>query len=474
MAVLLFFDNNSLVSPSAAFWASATSIILFTLLHTAREAEKPLILLMTLITSFWFLLRVIILAVFPESIAFQPYVDYQASDITSGLAYLCLATIALGIGMKFGSRVLARREIERAPVMPPSVLPERVVWLGLALSALGLFSYLDIGAGRFSEALAPIGWIFQFLNYEIILALLALLIVTQARFFTRYQRRMVLVYYISFTLYRVLVGSRGGLYLVVLYWVLASIAAKGDLRVTRKAIGWLVFAAVLVVPFYYFATSTRVLWSPSADRSGSISISDVLAAANGADLQLVDAVKELSGRVSALDSLALVVSHKGRESDRYMNWTNVIHVIVNDSVPGEIWPEAFPTTRAFTIIYWGYPEAFARSVYISNLWTLYGLAYVFWGWYLGLIATFCIGFILALVYSYICRSSHEYALPFRLFWLAVITQGILNYGFEFWWVYASQGLAVGVIYVLIVKRRTKSAKHGLPWRIADPERPVQA
>ncbi|GAF74982.1 unnamed protein product, partial [marine sediment metagenome] len=78
----------------------------------------------------------------------------------------------------------------------------------------------------------------------------------------------------------------------------------------------------------------------------------------------------------------------------------------------------------------------------SEYWTLWGLLYVFYGWFWGLVAIFFAGFVTHAVYSLVMKLFHGgYQSCIKLGFLYYVTRGVLaNMGFDSVFVTLLQGL----------------------------------
>lgn len=136
-----------------------------------------------------------------------------------------------------------------------------------------------------------------------------------------------------------------------------------------------------------------------------------------------------------LDYPVLIVTQEGdsEAKGKYMNLLCPTKNIINMLVPGNPFPEAkIMTSRVVDVIYRGAVEPSMYSRYFSEYWTLWGLAYVLFGWLGGLLPILFIGFIIHSLYALIIMLfSGLYQFYLKLWLLFYVTMGIIgNMGFD--------------------------------------------
>jgi hypothetical protein len=112
---------------------------------------------------------------------------------------------------------------------------------------------------------------------------------------------------------------------------------------------------------------------------------------------------KILNRLGILDYAIQITTQPGDSSalEKYMNIPYIAKSVVNSALPGMPYIEApLSTSRVISIIYRSYDELLIlNSGYFSEYWTLWGLAFVLFGWWGGLITLFVGGFVLHFIYK---------------------------------------------------------------------------
>jgi hypothetical protein len=230
-------------------------------------------------------------------------------------------------------------------------------------------------------------------------------------------------------------GSRVGVVRVLMLFFLVSLLVQDDLRLKAKKI----FRIILILGamgmvLYPLGTMRRIFMKAEVygqNYGVAESQAQDYALEETSDLRSVGGII-----VAALDRLGkmidypiLIITQEGNQiaKEKYMNFLYPLKNIINILLPGTPFPEAeIMTSRTVDIIYRGGDEPDMYERYFSEYWTLWGLAYVYFGTGGGLLFLFVAGFLLHAFYCVILLSTRgmlQFCL--RLWYLFFVNYGAL-------------------------------------------------
>lgn len=432
----LFFDSNPLFDETTVILSLGIGLLL---LFVVQFSRRYLFHQMAVIAFFFlvFILPRIVTYLFLPSIVIWPFGnDINAGTVNTGLLYVFTGTMFFIIGMTIADKVYQ-------PQLPPSSAASGdpsyysakvLVTLFLVVFAFNLYVTHIMGISPYGKMrLESYNALFQFFKTIFELDSVFFLVFATLLFKKIVSGKsnwmaiiMVVLCYIFLS---GLGGSRVGALRVIIFLVLALIAIGNNLRFRIRKLCMIFFilgaVGLLIFPF---ATISRISIS-----SGSFDYAV-------AETRSLKTIKGLAARVLnrlgyVLDSPVLIVTQEGdpEAKAKYMNLLYPTKNIINMLVPGNPFPEAkIMTSRVIDVIYRGANEPNMYSRYFSEYWTLWGLAYVLFGWLGGILAILFIGFIIHSLYALIIMLfSGLYQFYLRLWLLLYVTQGIIgNMGFD--------------------------------------------
>ena len=459
LVLFAFCGESSLINITSILLISLLVVFLCFLL-TIGDPSNPLIIFWVLLTFMWFLVRFLYLIPFPDEANLQRYIYFESSYMNRALVYLLFGTILSSIGFRLGSvaanllkrRVyLKRRASEKSKDIFSYLSPENIAVLGILISGISIFNYFVLGRGRFSGQYTHFGWLFSFISYEPILLIAIILTDTKWRFLNRQQKFLILLFWGVFVTYRVLVGSRSALFGPLMFWLLYKFAKEGNPKIERKHITLIFIGFGVSIPLFFFTTSTRFMWDVQWAKGNIISFSDFVEVASHASFSPYDILKAITNRFSLLEHLVVIVNNTGENVKEYVNFGNVFKASVNYSIPGDPFPHVLVTSRAFSVVYRHWGEEFAERNHMTDGWTLLGILYVHFGWLGGLIATFSVSFILAIIYKKLCRIKTVYKILWRVWFMLLINRVFLNFGIDEIWLATYHLTLTGTIYIVSLR-----------------------
>ena len=138
-----------------------------------------------------------------------------------------------------------------------------------------------------------------------------------------------------------------------------------------------------------------------------------------------------------LDYVIEILSGRGNRDamNKYMNIEYSMKSFLNNAVLGTPFPDAdIMTSRIIPIVYRGASEAEVKEKFLSEAWTIWGLVYVFFGWWGGLGAIFILALLMQIGFLAIlrfCGRWKYYVATYYLFGSSV-AGFFLNSGFDHW------------------------------------------
>jgi len=128
----------------------------------------------------------------------------------------------------------------------------------------------------------------------------------------------------------------------------------------------------------------------------------------------------------------VIMSQEGKDPKDYISFSNEMKYVINSVVPGELFSDVVPSARQFSQIYRSKAFREIKESYQSDMWTIFGTFFVYFGWFLGIILMFITAFVLAAIFKIISKLKTRYKI-FLQFWFLFATYNLLiSYGFGFW------------------------------------------
>lgn len=421
-------------------------------IRLAREsAIYELVLISGIVVSVFSLLRLAGYLWAPTYVDFPfPNAIVNAVVIGDALEYIVFGTMLFFAGLLLANLAISRYDNRGCKDAEPT--KNRIRWsnilvLFVAVMLFELFVtwYLKISPyGKIR--LEHYNELFQFFRVSIALdstyfvILVAILLSDSIPSSGKY--RWAFAYTLAFVGLMFLSGSRSAVMkAAMMLFASLLVVYQNKLALSPKSLLVLVLAAVLAVTAFPLATERRIE-TADAYRKDRLDFSSEHYPANvgGTDtLPLYERAKlsqllgEVLNRLGQIDYAILVLTQSPNQAslDKYMSSEYIVKSIVN-YLPGTPFPKAeLNTSRVLNIVYRGFDEDYVRTHgYEAQLWTMWGLGFVIFGWLGGLLAIFAGGFVLGMSYCLICRWHGAYQ-PYAKAWflytvppIVIFTHGI--------------------------------------------------
>jgi len=405
-------------------------VLLYSFTNIKSYTLQPLFVIFIYATLFWFVIRLLITIYFPQStIRFPAPVDTDSTSINIALVYVILSTIMVAFGFIFSLVVKVNsKNRARTFTLPKHFNLRRILLLFLFVGFGYLILEIYFGSGRH--------WLPSFmtrlLNHKDLVWVGFLLWIFGHSYMKRRMSEYVFFIIFAFSIISTFIaGSRGGfLNAVLIYIIGVCLFNKGGYIKKRSII--IIGMFVLTGPLLFGLAS---IGSYELRHGGFGNIENKLSLIYKSKFDLENLEKmmqSLSLRISGLDTLAIILKadEDKRDPDMYINFGNEIKSIANTYVIGEPFPEALITSKAFQVVYQDVDEESARNTAFTQKWTGYGLMFVKFGWYGGLLATFIVAFLFATLYRIIAYGKNRYRHLIMVYLLMILFQEIISHGVE--------------------------------------------
>ena len=393
--------GNELVDIATILLVGTLSGVLVISLYTSDDLNYPHNILLASVIGVFFLPRVIFYMILGEELLRFPFdPGFSSFQVNRGLLYLILGSILLMIGFRIGSWIW------RNVIQESRRDKETRVWFHL-VGLVGLWFVVGVVEGYFmiwkgasvfnlSTALMPGLWLIHFFSLDTV-ALLTIVVSLSDRRFLQENRRVLSCLGFFYLAVSILEGSRGGPIRLGLMVGMFLLAYEGNFRTNlRKVVGFVLLIVLLEFMVYPIGTGVRYYRS-GADDPGALVSKEFGFEERNLRGPLIGFAAAVGNRMGYLDYVVGILTKKGDkdELDRYMNFRYPLKVIINNVVLGSPFPEAeIMTSRVMPIVYRGRNERDVRESFLSEPWTIWGLAYVYFGWWWGLgalsIASICL------------------------------------------------------------------------------------
>ena len=448
--VFYYIGNSEFVDITTIFLLSVIFAVLFMFTRIKDTVVQPLFVILIYGTLFWFILRLMLMIAIPESIGrFPATVAVRVDAINNGLVYLILSTIMVAGGFIASRQLISGYKVPKYQLQLPAFITlGRVIILYVILGLIFTSGHLLLGSGRH--------WIMSFMtrlvNPEALLYIGFLVLLFGNKHATRIEYKFVFVALFMWYLFSVFfAGSRQGFILVVLFYLIGVLLYRNNGYIKKKLI--FLFGLMIVLAPIMFSLAT--VGSSELRYGGIANINDKISMIKNNKFAMLDGLDRMSMRLAGLDTLAVIVNadEDNYNPREYINFSNEVKSIANTYVLGEPFPDALITSKAFHVVYQGGVEDTARNKTFTQKWSGYGLMFVKFGWYGGLMAAFILAFLFSVIYRKIVISKGKYSDLLTAYLLYIFFVQIMSNGVDEFFLTEIHSLLFigGVFNVLLLK-----------------------
>jgi hypothetical protein len=395
----------------------------------------------------------------PRTLEFLTPDGLDSGEILKGLVLYLTGAIAILLGIYAADRFLPKN-------IPSQNLPPRLFslwsitgyWLVTYLVAYYVFVHLGLtifgSPEKWGSRTAWVRVIFD-TDVALLITICWLAIKWQAKTLTKAQMIHAGILIFVWLLFSIAIGSRGGPLRILIFLFFAGVAVNPRFKFS------LLKLTVLILSF--FVLNSAVYAAGTIFRHykiGDVSLSQAMedykqsylnpklgrsaGLANISDLRKKyyesEVVNEISKklrptviRLSLIDYSFTIFAKRPNEEalDFYIRSFYPLKNFANNLVPGEIFDEALVnTSRIFMIAYRGYSLDHIQNAYMSEPWTIWGMAWIL-GKYWGALMLFGVGFGIQALFPVVSTQARKYAVYVRCSYLVtVISTGYMMFGID--------------------------------------------
>jgi len=440
--LFLFKGGNELFTRTTYVLTFALIIFFMLTLYLARDDLFVQVAVMTIFFLFYIFPRIFSYLAFPSLVKFPFGDNVSAVKINQGLEFVFWGTIMLFLGM--GSAFVLSKRLPRVTRHRTIVFDKKPVFFFFLISIfVDLFITFWLGVGfltklRYETHNSLIQFIKLIFHVDVIFFMIFLIYLLHDFEEKKLNLRNYIFIFFVYVVYLALNGSRMSGFKILLIFTFMILYFFPNLNLKPKKF-FVFFVTLGLISFlsYPLATQVRVKFIPYFFDKRGIQNGELLlefrdffnvSGSTDAGFELYAKPKRLlsdiMNRFGLLDYAVLTITEKpdSAAKHKYISYSYLGKSIVNTCLPGDPFPDAkLSTSRLLPVLYRGFSEQYVQTHgYFSELYTLWGISYLFWGWMGGLGALFMIGFLLEMAYFFIhsfCGPLRDY---FGLYFLLVI------------------------------------------------------
>ncbi len=363
----------------------------------------------------------------------------NASTINAGLLYVLLGTLFFIAGMLIAN-VIFRPYLplsSAATGNPSRYSNKAIMTIFFIVAAIQLYVTLGMGISPYGK-MRPDTYnsLFQIMRGMLELDSVFIFVLGTLLFQQKTSGQSKLGYLIvvlgCYIFITSLSGSRVATLRALIAITIILLLLQSNFRTTVvKSVGVIILLGGLGLSLFPFATMSRIYMAGAYHN-----IPDPYSYAETESKELRNwhkAMGKVFNRLGVvLDYPILILTQPGdpEAKAKYLNLQYPLKNIANLLVPGTVFPEAqLSTSRVIDVIYRGGDEVGMYERYFSEFWTLWGLAYAYFGYLGGLFVILFLGFIIHSLYaSIIMLFSGMLQFYLRIWLLLYVTMGIIGNG----------------------------------------------
>ena len=384
LLVYAFAQNqgNEFVDGKTAALGVALAVQTHIALWFERKHRDPLIILLALSMTFFFLLRLLTLNLYPFSIVFERY-QYNVRDTNFALIFILVANIFLYAGLYFGG-FAGDRAIRRG--LWKAIAPMRAVALMFVAITLAYFG------GQYWNA-DNVPRVFNFLTIFIAQDIVLLMALAYYMVFKQSLSRnvgfLIAVMIVVDIVVHTLVGSRYGIVGTVQNYIWVTLAIGGCLQIRKKyfILGLALLPVIVALLVGSFAISTYNRAFRNGEGAIEVSRAVDLAIEGASEISVESTLDKvvplIADRIGYFDYSAEIIAHR----DEYASVINLSSygksIIDNVLTPGFDVYDQPKISNALQFVYAGLgspSKAQVSESYHSDQLGIYGEFYALFGY----------------------------------------------------------------------------------------------
>ena len=461
------YGNSPIADTITVLLSSLLGLIMVTALWVSRgKSSFDLLAVLSLFMCLFFFPRLIQYVTFRQEDLKLFYISFPihwtADDLNKGLAYLVLGTLVIVIGF-FGAEKLfykcSRHTINDQPLGSgiSTKLPSLLSIILAGVIIYGVDGYYTIYLGLSASSNCdiegiPYRWLIHFFSGDTYIFAVIALLGLQLRGLDFKYKLLLCFSLFLYLAYCLMLGSRGGvLRLIVIVFVLA-VAIYRDPKIKADS---LISTAIIVLAlsiFTYFA-GTEIREMKRASCAGTLFNSDNAGyeadpiftgkfkedKRNEIRPTILPSVKKVLDRLGTIDYPIGHVAVRPNDTfkSEYINFQYVLKNIVNNVLIGVPYPEAqLMTSNMFPLLYRNFNMEHVKENFLSEPFTIWGLSFIHFGYFDGLLFLLISSIFLQILYLYISHKSGRfieggsYIFKGYFLWMIVLSAYYNSFGFD--------------------------------------------
>lgn len=397
-------DDSILINGESLLYSFVLTFILFLFLIKADNINRPLIIVLTFYAFTMYLfaaLKLFLLSLNNDIPQYENYSWATSAQVNHWLRYSILCVTMIGSGILFGTKVGSNKKDkcivenlnqEDIKISPKALLVVYIIFMLITMYNLSRFGYGSISG----QEMNAIHTLYGVINPEIIMHISLIIIIFQWNRLSKSYKGILLFIILSFAAFRVAGGSRSALYGFLILLIYYSSLFKKNFLVNKRVIFMVIMLIVLSIFLYPigkrikeviiyqsllgYTYSSDVL-TTVRDIKGIVSFSDILRDfinnQRVFSLEIIDRLSDMGGQLRIINDTQVV------PVEEHINLINIIKRIINDMVPGDVFTDVLATQHVYQVVYLGFVPVYGGEIY-----SLFGVYYVLFGYAGALIALF--------------------------------------------------------------------------------------
>ncbi|MFC1581101.1 hypothetical protein ACFL4N_09380, partial [Thermodesulfobacteriota bacterium] len=404
-------------------------MVLIYFIIISKKENIDVILFFITITFIYACPRLPFLMLDPHSYKFSRYYSMDSSYLNMALLYLVVGTMTFGAGLFAGSAFGYRKvqlRYEKDFLFHRSFI--LIAVFTIIIFSLRYYAYVKWGYGRFfamhgTGGLGGFG--LKMVNYFLFGSVDTITFIFVGAAFIKkkytydFSKKLFMLLIFIYIAFRIMKGSKAGIYYLLLYFFIFKLILDGDFKLKMGKVFLYsipVISLSIVTFFSGWITRKTLVYGKYGGESLPIEVfSDLLhyrenPALEDFSFEPSNLLLMISRRLTFLDTLEMLFSDRGLNPSKYVSTMNSIKATINLILPGEFFPDSYPTSRLFAVMYHHVSFEFIKEIYNTPILSVWGATYIHWGWIVGSIMMFVIAFFIGFGIQFLKRVNSKYRL----------------------------------------------------------------
>ena len=433
---------SAFVDGVGALLAAALSAGLVAGLYFMQPATRPVVVAIALTVLIFVQVRTGALAVLPsEAIGFLQMKPPTDTEVTFALAVVAAGTAALLLGIEAASRVMPDVPLRTPLARTFPAVGVLVMWFAAIMMAITTIYHLREGALPLA-----VGWLARLFEVDVAL----LITIVWLLVYPPSSRRLLVFGWALVCVWlalSVVGGSRGGAIRIATLMILALSLVPGARFSAPRFLSFIIVVAA-VSQFTALGGHMVRLANVTGESGTKQLVHDLTrqdiyttVAPREVETSFVEALKDLTRtlnpmliRLGNFDYAVFALTRRGDPNvlDAYIRSPYALKRILNGLVPGELFDGTeLSTAQIFTAAYRGYSLDHVRQNYLSEPWTIWGLAGVIFGPAGAILVLFTSGLLLQSLFCLLAAFPDPIkGVAQTMYLFLVVTGAVIMYGID--------------------------------------------